>query len=360
MAVPMEWGFSPTTLSLVVDEIKTVSYDGAYPTQADLNSQLGGVAVVDSLTYGANQTGTFTVRAVTTGTKNIIPEGYPYPNGQGAAYDVSGSTPLSVTVSNPTEDTNYLSKRGLRHLWAKIKVALAGKQDALTAGKGISLDSNTVANRGDSVFYGTCATAAGTAAKVVVCDAFTSADLVTGTRITVKFDNNNSFNGQATLNINGTGAKNVYYTGSTTNARYMWIAGESVDFVYNGAQWATTNGGLATTTYYGVTKLATNAVSTSEVLALTPKTLNSYSQSMVSGAPAYSSSDTYAKGDRVRYSYQTWECNTAITTAEAWTAAHWTALDPLQTQIDALETAIAGISITAITDTEINNIMGVA
>ena len=235
--------------------------------------------------------------------------------------------------------TYYLDKTGLSYFWSKIKAAISGKQDVLVAGKGISLDSNTVANRGDSVFYGTCATGATTAAKVVVCDAFTSADLVEGTRLTVKFTNANSFNGTATLNINGTGAKDIYYTGSTTNARYMWIAGESVDFVYNGAQWATVNGGLATTTYYGVTKLTTSAVSTSEALALTPKTLNNYSQNMVSGAPAYSSSATYAVGDRVRYSYQTWECNTAITTAEAWTAAHWTALDPLQTQIDALESS---------------------
>lgn len=233
--------------------------------------------------------------------------------------------------------TYYLDKTGLSYFWSKIKAAISGKQDVLTAGKGISLDSNTVANRGDSVFYGTCETAAGTAAKVVVCDAFTSADLVAGTHITVKFSNANSYNGQATLNINDTGAKNVYYVGSTANAQYMWVAGESVDFVYNGTQWATTNGGLATTTYYGVTKLYTGAGSSSTALALTPSSLYAWANASI--APYYSTSDTYAVGDKVRYGNYLYECNIAITTAEAWNVEHWTVLDPIQTQIDNLESS---------------------
>ena len=41
-------------------------------------------------------------------------------------------------------------------------------------------------------------------------------------------------------------------------------------------------------------------------------------------APAYSSSSTYAVGAHVMYNGDYYVCNTAITTAEAWTAAHWT------------------------------------
>lgn len=41
-------------------------------------------------------------------------------------------------------------------------------------------------------------------------------------------------------------------------------------------------------------------------------------------APAYSSSGTYAVGTHVMYNGDYYVCNTAITTAEAWTAAHWT------------------------------------
>lgn len=41
-------------------------------------------------------------------------------------------------------------------------------------------------------------------------------------------------------------------------------------------------------------------------------------------APTYSSSATYAVGDYVYYSGNLYRCVTAITTAEAWTSAHWT------------------------------------
>ena len=43
-------------------------------------------------------------------------------------------------------------------------------------------------------------------------------------------------------------------------------------------------------------------------------------------APAYSSSATYVVGDYVMHDNQLYRCTTAITTAEAWTPAHWTAV----------------------------------
>lgn len=43
-------------------------------------------------------------------------------------------------------------------------------------------------------------------------------------------------------------------------------------------------------------------------------------------AAEYSASSTYAVGDYCIYDGQLYRCTTAITTAEAWTAAHWTAV----------------------------------
>ena len=40
-------------------------------------------------------------------------------------------------------------------------------------------------------------------------------------------------------------------------------------------------------------------------------------------APVYDSTATYAVNDHVIYNYLLYRCKTAITTAEAWTAAHW-------------------------------------
>lgn len=42
-------------------------------------------------------------------------------------------------------------------------------------------------------------------------------------------------------------------------------------------------------------------------------------------APDYDATKTYAVGDMVIYNGGLYKCNTAISTAEAWTAAHWTA-----------------------------------
>ena len=227
------------------------------------------------------------------------------------------------------------------------QTALAGKQDTLTAGTGIDITNNVISatgggGTGNNVFYGTCATGATTAAKVIVCEDFTASDLVAGTRLTVYFTNANSYNGQATLNVNGTGAKNLYYNGTTTNARYMWVAGESVEFVYNGTQWATVNGGLATTTYYGVTKLYTGSASDSQGSALTPRSLHYLANNSI--APYYSASETYAVGDKVRYTYYLYKCITAIDTPEAWTAEHWQQIDTLQEQITGLDQSKVSLS----------------
>jgi hypothetical protein len=182
-----------------------------------------------------------------------------------------------------------------------------------------------------SGYYGTCSTAKGTAAKVVTCSDFV---LATGAVIYVKFTNANDYNGTATLNVNGTGAKDIARVGTTKTTRYYWSAGEVVGFVYDGTNYMIIERGTASTTYYGVTKLTTSATSTSDTTSLTPKSLNSFAQNMISNYPVYSSTSTYNVGDRVRYSYNTYECIVAITTAEAWTAAHWQALPSIQTQID--------------------------
>lgn len=115
------------------------------------------------------------------------------------------------------------------------------------------------------IYYGTCSTAAGTAAKVVVCEGFV---LETGATVRVKFTNANSHNGTATLNVNSTGAKNITRAGGTTS-RYWWTANEVVDFVYNGTTWDMVDKGAASTTYYGLTRLSDSTSSTSTSLAAT-------------------------------------------------------------------------------------------
>lgn len=82
--------------------------------------------------------------------------------------------------------------------------------------------------------YGTCTTAAATAAKTVTIDFSGTLSLFTGLSIRVKFNNTNTA-ASPTLNVNGTGAKSIVspgYTGTIT-----WSANQVIDFTYNGSQW---------------------------------------------------------------------------------------------------------------------------
>ena len=112
-------------------------------------------------------------------------------------------------------------------------------------------------------YYGTCATAAATAAKVVTCSGFV---LETGATIAVKFTYYNT-GASPTLNVNSTGAIAIKQYGSTAASTYMWRSGEVVLFVYNGSYWELISKSTATTTYYGLTKLSSSVTSTSTTLA---------------------------------------------------------------------------------------------
>lgn len=220
-----------------------------------------------------------------------------------------------------------------------------GANDTTFVGKGTLenvITGKNLATKSDmpKYYYGTCATGASTRNKVVQCENFV---LEEGATISVYFDNAQTYNGYPYLNVNNTGNIAVLYKGGSVGVRYMWSAGEIIDFSYDGEYWICHGRALASTTYYGITKLANSAISTSSSVALTPAVVNALAENMITGYPAYSAAATYAVGDRVRYSSYAYECNTAITTPESWTAAHWTALDPLQTQIDALEARIRAL-----------------
>lgn len=80
--------------------------------------------------------------------------------------------------------------------------------------------------------YGTCSTAAATAAKTVSLTNFT---LVTGARITVKFTVTNTA-ASPTLNVNSTGAKAIMYRGSAISKGYL-AANRVYEFIYDGTDW---------------------------------------------------------------------------------------------------------------------------
>lgn len=114
----------------------------------------------------------------------------------------------------------------------------------VNAVKTIATNAETLAQTAsaEAKFTGTCATAAATAAKVVVCAEYTQ--LSVGSRIMVKFTYANTAV-TATLNVNSTGAKPIVW-GGTTSVASSWAAGETCLFAYDGTNWVLLKSTLAT------------------------------------------------------------------------------------------------------------------
>lgn len=86
----------------------------------------------------------------------------------------------------------------------------------------------------DIACYGTCITDGGNPTKSVTLDGF---KLAVGKKITVIFSNANTADG-ITINVNGTGAKPVYYVGSAMTYRLLKIPAQTgIDFIYDGTNW---------------------------------------------------------------------------------------------------------------------------
>lgn len=96
--------------------------------------------------------------------------------------------------------------------------------------------------------YATCSTRASTNTKIVsISDEFTGFRLVSGITVNVQFTNANVATASLKLNVNDTGAKDIYYLGinygstTTRNTYLTWNTNSIVQFVYNGSYWVAVN-----------------------------------------------------------------------------------------------------------------------
>lgn len=104
------------------------------------------------------------------------------------------------------------------------------------------------------IHYGTCSTAAETAAKAVNCTGFV---LATGARIAVRFTVTNTA-ANPTLNVNATGAKAIRYRNAAIAAGYL-AAIRTYDFIYDGTYFQLI-GDIDTNTTYAVATQAKNGL----------------------------------------------------------------------------------------------------
>ena len=149
-----------------------------------------------------------------------------------ANFDGSAGITITATVADDSHSHTIANVDGLQtaldgKLSTTGNAASATKLATARLINGLSFDGT--ANRTN---YGTCSTAAGTAAKTVDCAGFS---LVTGAEITVKFTVTNSA-ANPTLNVNNTGAKAIQYRGAAISAGYL-AENRTYTFRYNGTQY---------------------------------------------------------------------------------------------------------------------------
>lgn len=152
--------------------------------------------------------------------------------------------------------------------------------------KFINVIKGTVQSSQNGIFYGTCTTAAGTRTKVITLQNSDGFELVKGVMIGVKFTNTNTYSSTTsspvTLNVNKTGAKNIWYntthsgagnTGTLTAA--YGYANRFIYYMYDGTYWvwvnndtndaASVNGHSVTTTVADNSSLPTGSAIVSYV-----------------------------------------------------------------------------------------------
>lgn len=137
-----------------------------------------------------------------------------------------------------------------------------------------------------SVYMGTCPTAAATAAKAVTVDS--SFILKKGAAISFKSTYTNTAQ-NPTLNVNGTGAKSIFYNGAavtSNNLSYVARANIYVTYVYDGTNWVWVSWSADyNTTYNVVTQSANGLMSAADKKKLdgVATNANNYSHPTTSG-----------------------------------------------------------------------------
>ena len=164
-----------------------------------------------------------------------------------------------------------------------------------------------------NVAYGTCTTAAATAAKVVTISGNTNWKLVAGSVIFIKFTYTNTAS-NPTFNVNGTGAKSVWYNTAkitTGSLGYAGYANRTAMYVYDGTQFVFQGWSIDSNTTYSNASLGQGygTCTTAEATAAKVVTLSNYALvtggivavKFTYGVPANATLNINSKGAKAIY-----------------------------------------------------------
>lgn len=153
-------------------------------------------------------------------------------------YSATASSPIKLNVNNTGEKQIYAANTSAP---TGTNTTYFGRTNYINqyiyngtywVWNGSSTDNNTTYTPQALGFgYGTCSTAAATAAKVVTLSDY---KLVTNGTVSVKFTND--VPADATMNVNSKGAKNIWYQGANITDDII-KAGDLATFVYDGTRY---------------------------------------------------------------------------------------------------------------------------
>lgn len=111
------------------------------------------------------------------------------------------------------------------------------------AARFVNTIKGSITHAQNGMYYGTCSTAAGTAAKVVNLVDPTGFELKPGVMIAVKFTTSNTAS-NVTINVEGTGAKQIWSDASVNTGNNTGVTGYAnryIYYVYDGTHWVFIN-----------------------------------------------------------------------------------------------------------------------
>ena len=188
-------------------------------------------------------------------------------NGITPAYRIALSTVLSQTgvAEVLTGDILEYSYYHYPVLMVYSSYVYCGARTSIRGAAGTAGANGTNGKDGENgkMLYGTCATAAGTAAKTVACAEAKS--LYAGLTVLAEFSAANTASAP-TLNVNSLGAKQIYINGAVTGSSnlFLWGAGAKIQFTYNGTYWIPVGHPCA---YYGTSSTAAATAAKTSAIA---------------------------------------------------------------------------------------------
>ena len=277
----------------------TGTYDGSAAVTIDIPTS--GASTAESLVIKLNGgttegTNMFTFNGGTFKSVNITPASIGAAAASHGTHVTYGTNAPKAAGTASAGTASTVSRSDHVHPAQTTVSGNAGSATKLATAR--TIDGVSFNGTSNITHFGSCSTAAGTAAKVVSCSGFV---LTTGSVITVKFTVTNTAS-NPTLNVNNTGAKAIQYRGNAIASGYL-EANRVYTFIYDGTNYqligdlntdTNTTYNTGTATVAGITKLytgtgtATDGTMTQKAItnALNGKAASSHSHGVASTSAA--------------------------------------------------------------------------